>query len=98
MTGAGGETVIRLEGVETRFGRQRVHAGIDLEVRRGEIFALVGGSGSGKTTLLRVMLLLHRPSAGRVVLLGHDAARCAGAWACSSSTMRSSAASACSRT
>ncbi len=75
MTGAGGETVIRLEGVETRFGPQRVHAGIDLEVRRGEIFALVGGSGSGKTTLLRVMLLLHRPSAGRVVLLGRDAAR-----------------------
>ncbi len=78
MTGAGGEVVVSLRGIETRFGSQRVHAGIDLDVRRGEIFALVGGSGSGKTTLLRVMLLLHRPAAGRVTLLGREAARIGG--------------------
>lgn len=69
-----GETVVRLEGVHTRFGARRVHEDVSLAVRRGEIFALVGGSGSGKTTLLRVMLLLDRPCAGDVELLGRRAA------------------------
>ena len=64
------ETVLRLSGIETRYGTRVIHAGIDLEVRRGEILAIVGGSGSGKTTLLREMLLLHRPQAGSVEILG----------------------------
>jgi phospholipid/cholesterol/gamma-HCH transport system ATP-binding protein len=64
------ETVLRLSGIETRYGARVVHAGIDLEVKRGEIFAIVGGSGSGKTTLLREMLLLRRPEAGHVEILG----------------------------
>ncbi|MEJ2479524.1 MAG: ATP-binding cassette domain-containing protein [Acidihalobacter sp.] len=65
------ETVLRLSGIETRYGARVIHAGIDLEVRRGEVFAIVGGSGSGKTTLLREMLLLRRPEAGHVEILGH---------------------------
>jgi phospholipid/cholesterol/gamma-HCH transport system ATP-binding protein len=49
-----------------------VHDGLDLEVRRAEIFALVGGSGSGKSTLLREMILLHAPDAGSIQVLGVD--------------------------
>ena len=64
------ETVIELRGVSTRFGNHVVHDGLDLEVRRAEIFALVGGSGSGKSTLLREMILLHRPDAGDIRVLG----------------------------
>ena len=64
--------VIEMSGVSTRFGEHVVHAGIDLEVRRNEIFALVGGSGSGKSTLLREMILLHRPDSGTVRVLGAD--------------------------
>jgi phospholipid/cholesterol/gamma-HCH transport system ATP-binding protein len=52
-----------------------VHDGLDLEVRRAEIFALVGGSGSGKSTLLREMILLQRPDAGEIRVLGEDLAR-----------------------
>jgi phospholipid/cholesterol/gamma-HCH transport system ATP-binding protein len=63
------ETVLHLSNIETRYGSRVVHAGIDLEVKRGEIFAIVGGSGSGKTTLLREMLLLRRPEAGHVEIL-----------------------------
>lgn len=62
--------VIELRQVSTRFGEHVVHAGIDLEVRRGEIFALIGGSGSGKSTLLREMILLQQPSEGSVHVLG----------------------------
>jgi len=45
---------------------------LDLEVRRSEIFALIGGSGSGKSTLLREMILLHRPNTGSIRVLGTD--------------------------
>ena len=66
------DTVIEVRDLSTRFGEQVVHAGLDLEVRRGEIFALVGGSGSGKSTLLREMILLHAPDAGSIQVLGAD--------------------------
>jgi phospholipid/cholesterol/gamma-HCH transport system substrate-binding protein len=49
-----------------------VHSSIDLEVRRAEVFALIGGSGSGKSTLLREMILLQRPSSGTIRVLGVD--------------------------
>ena len=66
------EPVIEVRNVATRFGAHVVHEDVDLEVLRGEIFALVGGSGSGKSTLLREMILLHRPDAGTIRILGVD--------------------------
>ena len=66
------EAVIELSKVSTSFGTHVVHADIDLEVRRAEIFALIGGSGSGKSTLLREMILLHRPNSGSIKVLGID--------------------------
>ena len=64
--------VIEIKGVSTSFADHPVHAGLDLEVRRNEIFALVGGSGSGKSTLLREMILLQRPDSGSIRVLGVD--------------------------
>ncbi len=64
--------VIEVHDVSTRFGAHIVHAGIDFEVRRAEIFALVGGSGSGKSTLLREIILLHRPDSGTISVLGAE--------------------------
>lgn len=46
--------------------------GIDLEIRRGEIFALLGPNGAGKTTLISTICGIVRPSAGRVLVNGHD--------------------------
>ena len=66
------EPVIKISQLSTRFGKHVVHSELDLEVRRAEIFALVGGSGSGKSTLLREMILLHRPDAGSIRVLGVD--------------------------
>jgi phospholipid/cholesterol/gamma-HCH transport system ATP-binding protein len=66
------EAVIEISKVSTRFGDHVVHTEINLEVRRSEIFALIGGSGSGKSTLLREMILLHRPDSGSIRIFGTE--------------------------
>ncbi|WP_283133297.1 ABC transporter ATP-binding protein [Rhizohabitans arisaemae] len=48
--------------------------GVNLEIHRGELLAVVGPSGSGKSTLLHMMGALDRPTSGRVLLAGHDVA------------------------
>ena len=69
---ADGDVVIDMRKVATRFGAHVVHSDINLEVRRREVFAVIGGSGSGKSTLLREMILLQRPDAGSIRVLGVD--------------------------
>ena len=66
------DAVIEVDGIVTRFGSQTVHQGLSFAVGRGELVALIGGSGSGKSVLLREIIGLHRPSDGRVQLLGTD--------------------------
>jgi phospholipid/cholesterol/gamma-HCH transport system ATP-binding protein len=73
------EAVVQLRQLGTRFGDKVVHQGLDLEVRRGEILALVGGSGSGKSTLLREMIALQHPDSGSVRVLGVDLAKASAA-------------------
>jgi phospholipid/cholesterol/gamma-HCH transport system ATP-binding protein len=73
MTGSG-DSVIRIRGLHTRFGSTVIHEGLDLDVRRGEVFAVVGGSGSGKSVLLNTLIGLNRPAAGTIEILGEDAA------------------------
>lgn len=68
------ETVIRLEKVVVRYGRDEVLGGVSLDVRTGEVFGLIGGNGAGKTTTLRVLVGQKRPVSGRVEILGSDVA------------------------
>ncbi len=74
MATPGDEPVIEVCEVSTRFGDNLVHDRISLTIRRGEIFAIVGGSGSGKSTLLREMVMLQRPSSGTIRVLGRELA------------------------
>lgn len=69
---AADDIVLELRGVCTRFGEVSIHEQLDLNVRRGEVLALVGGSGTGKTTLLHEMIMLREPSAGSIRLLGEE--------------------------
>jgi phospholipid/cholesterol/gamma-HCH transport system ATP-binding protein len=72
MAAEPGDVVIALEGVEKRFGSNRVLRGVDLSIRDGETFTILGGSGSGKSVCLKHMTGLLRPDAGRVVVFGTD--------------------------
>ena len=63
---------VRLEAVSKKFGEFPAVDGVSLEIRRGEIFCLLGGSGSGKTTLLRMLAGFETPSAGRLYIDGED--------------------------
>jgi putrescine transport system ATP-binding protein len=67
-------SLIRIERVVKRFGDVAAVAGVDLEIGRGELFALLGGSGSGKTTLLRMLAGFEVPTEGRIVIDGADMA------------------------
>ena len=64
---------LRLRGVVKRYGADvAALRGVDLDVGRGELVAVVGPSGSGKTTLLQIMGTLDRPTEGTVELDGYD--------------------------
>ena len=64
------EPVIVVRGLKSAFGEQVVHEGLDLSVRRGEIFGVVGGSGTGKSVLMRSIIGLQTPVEGEVEVFG----------------------------
>lgn len=66
------EPAIRTEGLVKTYGRNRGLAGLDLDVRTGEVYGFLGPNGAGKTTTIRLLLDLIRPTAGRARVLGLD--------------------------
>ncbi|MEJ0011435.1 MAG: sulfate/molybdate ABC transporter ATP-binding protein [Bauldia sp.] len=66
---------VSVENVERAFGETPALHGVSLEIKSGELVALLGPSGSGKTTLLRILAGLDFPNAGRVMFGGEDALR-----------------------
>ena len=64
--------IVTIERLAKRFGETQAVAGMDLEIGRGELFALLGGSGCGKTTLLRLLAGFETPDAGRILIDGQD--------------------------
>ncbi|MCK5450925.1 MAG: ABC transporter ATP-binding protein [Candidatus Omnitrophica bacterium] len=66
------DTVIEVKDLVKKFGDRTVLNGVNLEVKRGETFVIMGGSGCGKSTLLRHMIGNIKPNSGRVSLLGED--------------------------
>ena len=69
-----------MRGLRKRYGAFEAVAGIDVEVRRGEIFAFLGPNGAGKTTTVEILEGFRTRSAGEVTVLGVDPARGDGAW------------------
>jgi putrescine transport system ATP-binding protein len=61
---------VRIANVTKKFGDFVAVDAVSLDIRRGEIFCLLGGSGSGKTTLLRMLAGFERPSAGAIYIDG----------------------------
>ncbi|MHA7305281.1 amino acid ABC transporter ATP-binding protein [Arthrobacter sp. TMN-49] len=67
------DAVLEVRGLNKSFGTNTVLRGIDLDVPRGKVVALIGPSGSGKTTILRSLNGLEMPDAGSVTVGGRDA-------------------------
>src|SRR5262245_30965765 len=68
------ETAIRVEGLEKAYKELQVLRGVDFDVQRGSIFALLGSNGAGKTTVVKILSTLLRADAGSVSVNGFDVA------------------------
>jgi len=66
------QPVIEIKGLKNYLGNQWVHSDVNLSIEKGEIVAIIGGSGSGKTTILRSVLMLQKPTAGKITVFGKD--------------------------
>ena len=64
--------VISVEGLVAGYGDNIILENIGFDVRRGEVFVILGGSGCGKSTLLKYMIGLYRSSVGKVLIEGVD--------------------------
>ncbi|MEX2559133.1 MAG: ATP-binding cassette domain-containing protein, partial [Pirellulales bacterium] len=59
-----------MHGIRKRFGATRALSGVDLQVRGGEVLAVIGENGAGKSTLMKVLSGAHPPDSGRMELAG----------------------------
>src|SRR5436853_5574191 len=66
------DLAIRLSNIEKSFGAVHANRGATLEVRRGEIHALVGENGAGKSTLMRIVSGMYAPDGGTIEINGRD--------------------------
>ncbi len=69
---SGGDTLLKVEGIETYYGKVAALKGISFEVGKGQIVTLLGSNGAGKSTTLRTVSGLINPSAGKVTFCGED--------------------------
>jgi D-methionine transport system ATP-binding protein len=60
------ETIVRIENVSKKFGSTFALKEVDLRIKRGEIFGIIGTSGAGKSTLIRCLTFLERPTSGQI--------------------------------
>ncbi len=72
MGAAGGEVILRLEGLTKTYGASIALDDVTLEVRRGTIHGLLGENGAGKSTLVGLIAGMRTPTRGRIVLDGQD--------------------------
>src|SRR6201998_229341 len=70
------DPIISVRDLVVSYGGRRVLDGVNLDIQRGEVMALLGASGSGKSTMLRHIIGLEKPDAGTVHVQGVDINRC----------------------
>lgn len=66
------ENIIEVRDLVVKYGERTVLDGVSFDVKRGEIFVILGGSGCGKSTLLRNLVGLMRPHSGKIFMFGQD--------------------------
>ena len=66
------EALLQVRGLKKHFGHLEVLRGIDIEIHKGEVVAVIGPSGSGKSTFIRCLNRLEEPTAGEVIFEGQQ--------------------------
>jgi ABC-2 type transport system ATP-binding protein len=74
------EVIIEVHDLRMRYGSREVLAGVELEMRRGEVLALLGPNGAGKTTMIEIFEGFRIRTSGSVTVLGQDPARADEDW------------------
>jgi phospholipid/cholesterol/gamma-HCH transport system ATP-binding protein len=72
------DIAIQVRGLTVGYGEKVILQNLDFEVRRGEVFVILGGSGCGKSTLLKHLIGLHEPQAGEILIEGESLVTAAG--------------------
>src|SRR5262249_7546946 len=73
--GTAGEVLLEVGRLAAGYGAEPVLQGIDLDVRRGEMVAVLGANGAGKSTLMRAIAGLHRPVGGGIAVAAEEISR-----------------------
>ncbi|MGV9378149.1 sugar ABC transporter ATP-binding protein [Nonomuraea sp. NPDC003707] len=68
---AGPDPLVRIRGLRKSFGGIHALCGVDLDLRRGDVLALLGANGAGKSTLIKILAGVHHADGGEVVVAGH---------------------------
>jgi ABC-type multidrug transport system, ATPase component len=74
------DTAVRVRGLTKRYGEVTAVNGLDLEIRRGEVFGILGPNGAGKSTTVEILEGYRTRDAGEVTVLGTDPARAGREW------------------
>ena len=67
-----GEALLQVRGLKKHFGHLEVLNGIDIDIHKGEVVAVIGPSGSGKSTFIRCLNRLEEPTAGEIIFEGEQ--------------------------
>lgn len=66
------DLAVKMTGITMQFPAVQANDNVDLDVRRGEVLALVGENGAGKSTLMNILYGLYRPTAGKIEIWGKE--------------------------
>ena len=67
-----GQSIIKVRNLKTILDKRIIHDGLNLDIKKGEIYGLLGPSGCGKTTLLKEMVMLQHYQGGNIDILGYN--------------------------
>lgn len=65
-------TILKVRGLKKSFGKNQVLKGVDLDIKKGEVIAIIGPSGCGKSTFIRCLNFLEQPDEGEIILNDQD--------------------------
>ena len=66
------QSILKMEQIVKSFGAVNVLKGVDFDLAKGEVHALVGGNGAGKSTLMKIMTGVYTKDSGKIIIKGEE--------------------------